>query len=88
MAATLNDIKGWIRRGVARKATHIIVACDSFNYNNYPVFVTEDEDVYEKAEEIFGNDLQFIDEVYDLSMDLDEQLSEKRAWHPDVRVQR
>ena len=85
MTATLSDIKGWLKRGEAQKATHMIVVCDSFEYDNYPVYVMEGEDVYDKAANYNNKDMQFIDEVYDFSMDIDEQLSEARAWNPDVR---
>lgn len=85
MTATIDDIKGWILRGVAQDATHVIIVHDTYDHDNYPVFVSEDEDIYEKAGKYKGQNMQVIDEVYDLSMDLDKQLDETRAFHPDVR---
>ena len=85
MSATLNDIKGWLRAGVSQNDTHVIVVHDTYDHENYPVYVSEHEDVFEKASKYLGHNMQTIDEVYDLSMDIDAQLTEARAWHPDVR---
>jgi len=85
MTATLNDIKGWLRRGQAEEATHVIIVHDTYDHENYPVFVLPGEDVFERASKFNGPNMQAIDEVYDLSMDIDEQLNERRAFHPDVR---
>lgn len=85
MTATLNDIKGWLRRGVAEEATHVIIVCDTYEHENYPVFVLPGEDVFERASKYNGSNMQTVDEVYDLAMDIDEQLNEHRAFNPDVR---
>jgi hypothetical protein len=38
MAATKQDIIGWLDRGKAQGATHVIVVCDTFDWDDYPVF--------------------------------------------------
>lgn len=78
---TKEDIKGWLRRGAAEGATHLIVACDTFSDDDYPVFVPPGESVAEKAEEHNGKNMQEVMEVYDLSMDFGKQLAERRAFH-------
>ncbi len=85
MTATLNDIKGWLKRGIAEEATHVIIVHDTYDHENYPVFVLSGEDVFERASKYNGSNMQTVDEVYDLTMDIDEQLNEHRAFHPDVR---
>lgn len=50
MAATRADIEGWFDSGVAQGATHMIVKCDTFDWSDYPVYVTPDEDVHERDE--------------------------------------
>lgn len=85
MIATLNDIKDWLRRGIAEEATHVIIVHDTYSHENYPVFVLSSEDVFERASKYNGANMQTIDEVYDLSMDVDDQLNEYRSFHPDVR---
>ena len=39
MAATRKDIKTWFVEGKEKGATHMIIVCDSFSYEDYPVFV-------------------------------------------------
>jgi hypothetical protein len=81
MTATFQDIKRWVKEAKKQKATHLIVAVDTFDHDNYPVFVSEDEDIKERVAHFNGPNMQRIDEVYNMSMDIDKQLSERRAWH-------
>ncbi|MBI1957129.1 MAG: hypothetical protein HYS44_01585 [Candidatus Niyogibacteria bacterium] len=78
MATTKEDIAGWFREGQQQGATHMIVACDTFDWEDYPVFVMPGEDVREKAAEH-----EKVMEVYSLSQDMDAQLNEYRAFHYD-----
>ena len=82
MTTNRSDIKGWLLRGKAKGATHVIVVCDTFDYSDYPVFISPDESVFEKYSKFQGKNMQRVMEVYDLSLDLDKQLGEVRAWHP------
>jgi len=75
---TKQDIREWLEEGQEQGATHVIVMCDTFDWSDYPVFVSPDEKVREVEEEKRGN-MQTVIEVYNLSMDLDEQLNEFRA---------
>ena len=79
MTATLQDIKGWLERAKQLKATHLIVAVDTYDYDNYPVYVSEDEDVHKEYDRIIGSSMQGVDEVYNMSMDIETQLKERRA---------
>lgn len=81
MSATLQDIKHWLSKAKEHKATHLIVAVDNYNFNNYPVYVTADENIHKEIERINDADIQGIDEVYNMSMSIGEQLSERRAYH-------
>ena len=76
MPTTREDIRIWFKDGIKRKATHLVVACNTFDYEDYPVFVTPADDVAMVAANI-----QKVMEVYDLSMDMETQLDEKRAFH-------
>jgi len=79
MSATFQDIQGWLVKAIKHKATHLIVAVDRYDYDNYPVYVTSDKDVHEEYDRIIGSSMQEVDEVYNMSMDIDKQLSEHRA---------
>ena len=81
MSATLQDIKHWIAKAKEHKATHLIVAVDRYDHDNYPVYVTNDENVHKEIERLDNASMQGIDEIYNMSMDIDKQLSEHRAYH-------
>ena len=77
MAATKDDISAWFDRGVAQKARHMIVVCDSFDYDDYPVFTTTDDECLERYNK--PGEMQRVMEVYDLRADKAEQMNERRA---------
>jgi len=56
----------------------LIVACDTFSFEDYPVYVMPGEDVRERCK---LGEMQSIMEVYNLSMDLDKQLGEHRSFN-------
>lgn len=83
MATTRDDIRKWLEEGKAAGATHLIVACDTFSWENYPVFVQPGEDAREKTDEHGKKDMTKIMEVYSLGKDWETQLNEHRAYHFD-----
>ena len=78
---TKNEIKNWFQQGVDTKATHMIIVCDTFDYEDYPVYVKQDEKVSEVLPKYDRSNMQKIMEVYDLSLDMKMQLEESRAYH-------
>jgi hypothetical protein len=44
MGTTISKLKDWFDEGVAKGATHMIVVCDTFDYEDYPVYVLPGED--------------------------------------------
>lgn len=83
MAATKEDIRGWFKRGKESGATHMIVVCDTYDHEDYPVYVMQDENVREKAKQYNGQNMQSIMEVYSFKLDLEKQMAEYRAFHWD-----
>lgn len=77
---TRSDIRGWLQRAKPEH-THMIVVVDSFDYGDYPVFVSNDEDVREVARKYNEKSMQRIMEVYNLGMDIESQLNERRAFN-------
>ena len=67
MAATKQDVDRWIATGKKNGATHIVSVCDTWNYEDYPVYVMPDEDVNKIASEYRGKNMQRINEIIDLS---------------------
>ena len=81
MGTTREEISGWFERGVAHGATHMIVVCDTFDWDDYPVFVKADEQVADRVKAFDGVNMQKIMEIYNLSMDRDDQLAQHRAYN-------
>tara|TARA_Y100000034_G_C6634853_1_gene277311 strand:- start:52 stop:330 length:279 start_codon:yes stop_codon:yes gene_type:complete len=76
------DITEWLNEGKKMKdITHMIVACDTFSYDDYPVYVCASEDVGKIFKKYDGPNMQKVMEVYSYNKDLGEQLQEHRAFH-------
>lgn len=68
MAASLEDIKRWVKEGARKKSnTHVLIVCDCFDYDDYPVYVTKDQDVRKVAQEHNGPNMTKLMEVYSLT---------------------
>ncbi len=81
MGTSTDDIRKWLLRGKQEGATHVIVACDTFDWTDYPVNVQPGEQVKEMVREYQARSMQKVMEVYNLSLDIETQLGEVRAWH-------
>lgn len=79
MAATRDDISGWFDEGIKQGATHLIVACDTFDWDDYPVYVMPEENAKERYEEFNGKNMQKVMEVYNLSQNKPEQIKARRV---------
>ncbi len=86
MTASLETITGWVKQAHARGYRWLIVACDTYDHTNYPLELMDEEDFWQAYEKHSGPNMTQVDEVYDLSMDLDYQLKERRAMHLPPRV--
>ena len=82
-ATNRSEIAAWFDRGLTLGATHLIVVCDTFDHEDYPVYVMKGEDAVAKAHQYDGKDMQRVMEVYSLRKDKAAQLSEFRAKHYD-----
>lgn len=78
-AAQQSDIGAWFKEGVAKGATHMIVAVDTWDHEDYPVYVMPGEDARAVVDAYSNKDGQRVMETYNLSMDMDAQLGERRA---------
>ena len=73
MSTTIEDLKRWFNRGKEIGATHLIVVCDTFDWEDYPSYVMPQENVVAKAEGYHGPNMQKVMEVYNLSKPFDRQ---------------
>lgn len=79
MKTTKKDIKEWFLEGVKQGATHMIIVCDTYDWEDYPVYVKSGEDVQKKYKQYNGKEMQKVMEVYNLTQDMQKQLNEYRS---------
>jgi hypothetical protein len=77
---TKEEIGQWFDRGVEEGATHMLVVCDTYDWDDYPVYVKLGEDAREQAAK-YPHDMQKLMEVYNLAIDRDQQLKQGRAFN-------
>ena len=70
---TIETLKQWYDNGKAMGATHMVVACDTFDWDDYPCYVMPKQTVEAVAEEHNGKNMQKVMEVYNLSKPFDKQ---------------
>lgn len=88
MATTQQTIRDWIDRpnyssyyAQFKDATHMLVVCDTFDWEDYPVFVMPDHDVKTEYNKYNGPNMQKVMEVYNLKMDIETQLNQHRVMN-------
>lgn len=73
MGTTIDDLKRWFQEGVEQGATHMIVVCDTFDWEDFPVYVTPEEDVRKRVSEEGSKEMQRVMEVYNLKKSMADQ---------------
>lgn len=84
MSTTREEIRQWFLEGQRSGKTHMVVVCDTFDYEDYPVYVYPNGDVHKVVEAYDGKNMQRVMEVYALFLDMESQLAEHRAFHLDA----
>ena len=80
------EIRGWLNGSLGNKpenATHMIVVCDTFDWDDYPVYGCSPEEVWDKIDN--PGEMQRVMEVYDFNAPLEPQLKVFRANYPPDR---
>lgn len=86
MATSQAEIRGWLESAKTSGSRWLIVVCDTWDFEDYPVEVKGDAAAfYAEYDRVARADMTRIMEVYDLDMDLPSQLQEFRANHPPER---
>lgn len=80
MSTTKETIREWIKEAPS-DCTHVIIACDTLNFTDYPVYVCVKEKFWDSYDAINGPNLQKVVEVYDMSISLEAQLKEERSYN-------
>jgi hypothetical protein len=81
MAITKQEISDWFDRALFNGCSHLIIVCDTFDWEDYPVYVMPNESVHEKASEFDGRNMQKVMEVYSMKLDKQSQMNEYRGFH-------
>lgn len=66
MAASPEDVKRWIKTAKEHGFTHIISVCDTFDWDDYPVYVLPGDDLEKKKAKYDGVNMQKINEVIEI----------------------
>jgi hypothetical protein len=82
MGTTKEDLKRWFDAGKKEDATHLVVVCDTFDHEDYPVLVKPGEDVNERVSHYNGSNMQKVMEVYSYKKTWEEQ-SNGCVWNLD-----
>lgn len=79
---TREELSEWFDEGVRQGAAFMIVAADTFSYENYPVYVHAggDKTVHELAHEIEHKPMSRVMEVYSLDGDKAAQIAADATW--------
>lgn len=81
MGTTQDEISAWFDAGVTKGATHMIVVCDTFDYTDYPVYVSKGESAQEKFNQNNGRpNMTKAMECYALWKPKQSQLTQRRTF--------
>ena len=80
MATTKGTIQLWLNRGKSEGYDYMIVVCDTYDFEDYPVYASE-ENFASEYDRMLKSSMQKIMEVYNLHEDFKGQLAEYRAFH-------
>lgn len=59
----------------------MIVAVDTFDHGDYPVYVKPGQSAKAEVERLRAQSMTRVIEVYDYALSIDGQLREHRSWH-------
>jgi len=74
---TVAQIREWLDRA-EKVDTHMLVVCDTFDYTDYPVFVSNNID---EVIEDYSDNMSKVMEVYNLNMSIEDQLNSGIAFN-------
>lgn len=81
MATNITDLTRWLAIGNKDENSHMIVVTDTYDYEDYPVFVKRGTSIQDEVKKHDGKDMLKVTEVYSYDMSLEPQLAERRAYN-------
>lgn len=80
MGTSVSDIRRWLETGKTRGNKWMFVITDTYDYEDYPVYVNTDEEFWKERAYYNEKNMQRITESYNLQADLEEQLAMTRCY--------
>lgn len=74
MAATKNDVERWVSDGIKSGAMYVVSVCDTFDYDDYPVYCKDDKELAEAKLKYNGSNMQRINEVITLAHHMEKNM--------------
>lgn len=81
MPTTRQEIQRWFEHGIKKNASVMLVVCDTFDHDDYPVYIMFGQDARRTADLYDGKNMQRLMEVYNLRLDMQPQLQAHRSWN-------
>ena len=78
MTTTKQELSDWFDAGVKQGAMHMLVICDCFDHEDYPVYTKTADGCRAKYKN--PGEMQRVMEVYDLNADKAAQMAAVRAF--------
>jgi len=69
MAATRQDVDRWIATAKANGSKYIVSVCDTFDWDDYPVYCRDKVELSKAIAEYNGKNMQRINEVIEIKGD-------------------
>lgn len=69
MAATREDVDYWIETAKSKGCKFIISICDRFDYDDYPVYIKDLDELIMRVDEYDGFNMQSINEIIRINDD-------------------
>ena len=70
-------IKTWFEEGQKSGCTHMVVATDTFDWSDYPVYTNDPQG---EVDRLRAAPMSKVMEIYDLREDMKSQLNKSRCW--------
>lgn len=78
---TKSEISMWFDHGVLEGAAYMLVVCDTYDHEDYPVYAADDATCMREFANCTEANMQRVMEVYDLRLDKAEQMSARRVFN-------
>lgn len=69
MVATRNDVDRWIKEAIKNKMKFIISVCDTFEWDDFPIYCKDEEELRNEYPKHDGENMETINEIIKIEGD-------------------